>query len=134
MGGVFFIQFPKPKTQLEKYERWIKNCRRQKEQFNISRVTKDTFICSKRFVGGNGQTVDHPNPIPATTIGEQVRKFCKPPCKTPTPRLTSTPLKRKRLDTDDMMAAEALVDMSVIGNAADFSQKIKDSFDISELP
>ncbi|KAL5012385.1 hypothetical protein ScPMuIL_010936 [Solemya velum] len=126
--GVFFIPFLKPKTQLEKCERWIKNCGRPKEQFNISRVTKDTFICSKNFVGGNGPTVDHPDPIPATAIGEQVRKFCKPP------QLTSTPQKKKRLDTDDMMAAEALVDMSVIRHAADFSQKIKESFEISELP
>ncbi|KAK2145740.1 hypothetical protein LSH36_660g02044 [Paralvinella palmiformis] len=47
MVGVFFIPFPKPKTQMEKCLIWIKACGRPHSQFSVSRITKDTYICSK---------------------------------------------------------------------------------------
>ena len=30
----------------------------------VQNVTKDTYICSVHFVGGNGPTDDYPDPIP----------------------------------------------------------------------
>ncbi|KAI0237607.1 hypothetical protein LSAT2_011837 [Lamellibrachia satsuma] len=72
MQGVFFINFPKPKTQREKCEKWIRRCGRPKEQFNVDRVKKMTFICSKHFVGRKGPTSDHPDPTPATTCPQEV--------------------------------------------------------------
>ena len=72
MEGVFFINFPKPKTQLDKCMRWIKCCGRPHSQFNINRIKKMTFICSKHFVGGKGPTELHPDPIPATATMAEV--------------------------------------------------------------
>jgi len=72
MNGVFFIPFPKPITQGEKCVKWIKACGRQ--NFNIKKIKRCTYICSKHFVGGKGPTTDHPDPIPALLhTDEQVR-------------------------------------------------------------
>jgi len=57
-------------TGIEKCKRWVNACRR--EGFNLSNVTKDTYICSLHFVGNKGPTVDHPDPIPATATDRQV--------------------------------------------------------------
>ena len=65
MEGVFFINFPKPKTQPEKCAKWVRLCGRPVAKFNCDRVNRNTFICSKHFVGGKGPTHDHPDPIPA---------------------------------------------------------------------
>ena len=65
MQGVYFIPFPKPITQKEKCERWIKTCGRPAEDFNVQKIKRCTYICSKHFVGGHGPTIDHPDPIPA---------------------------------------------------------------------
>ena len=70
MKNVFFISFPKPSRDLQKCRRWIQSCRR--DNFGIENVTKDTYICSLHFVGGNGPTDDNPDPIPATVTPEQV--------------------------------------------------------------
>ena len=37
-------------------------------------MKKWTYICSKHFVGGNGPTPDHPDPIPAEYTPSQVYK------------------------------------------------------------
>ena len=58
MQAVFFINFPKSKSQREKSDKWIRRCGRPKEQFNVDRVQKMTLICSKHFVGGKGPTND----------------------------------------------------------------------------
>ncbi|XP_074653656.1 uncharacterized protein LOC141907814 [Tubulanus polymorphus] len=73
MQGVFFINFPKPKTQLDKCKRWIQCCGRPHDQFNVTKISKNTFICSKHFVGGEGPTSDHPDPIPATATTDQIK-------------------------------------------------------------
>ncbi|VDI15694.1 Hypothetical predicted protein [Mytilus galloprovincialis] len=65
MEGVEFIRFPKPWRDREKCTRWINACRR--EGFTTERVKKDTYICSKHFVGEKGPTDADPDPIPATT-------------------------------------------------------------------
>ena len=72
--NIYFIGFgngfPKPKVDLEKCKRWVQNCGRK--YFTIDNVTKDTYICSLHFVGGNGPTDEHPDPI---KCGSQVCFF-----------------------------------------------------------
>ena len=63
MKGVFFIGVPKKNADLEKCRKWVNAFHRA--DFSINNVSKDTYICSKHFVGGNGPTEDHLNPIPA---------------------------------------------------------------------
>ncbi|XP_056152611.1 uncharacterized protein LOC130127078 isoform X2 [Lampris incognitus] len=77
MVGVRFLNFPKPKQRLEKCLRWIRACGRPHEQFNVNKVHKMTFICTKHFVGGEGPTDNHPDPIPARYCQEQVHKFSR---------------------------------------------------------
>ena len=38
--------------------------------------SKDSYICSLRFVGENGPTPDHPDPISAIASEEKVRCDC----------------------------------------------------------
>ncbi|CAC5401350.1 unnamed protein product [Mytilus coruscus] len=76
MKDVFFIPFPKPITQREKCERWIKACGRLKEDFNVDKIKRYTYMCSKHFVGGKGPTDIHPDPMPALLHNdEQVSVF-----------------------------------------------------------
>ena len=70
MEGVYFIPFPKPKTNEEKCNRWLSACGRK--DFTASNVKKWTYICSKNFNGGKGPTENHPDPIPATCTPQQV--------------------------------------------------------------
>jgi hypothetical protein len=72
MDGIFFIPFPKPKTHLEKCQRWIRLCGRK--YFGVENKTKDTYICSKHFIG-NGPTSSHTDPLPATTVTEFERRI-----------------------------------------------------------
>ena len=65
MRGVFFIPFPKPIKQKEKCLKWITACNRTSD-FNENAIKKDTYICSKHFVGSYGPTQEHPDPIPAS--------------------------------------------------------------------
>ena len=69
MQGVFFIPFPKPKTQLEKCRKWISLCGRPHKDFNIDTISGYVYICSKHFVGGAGPTDLYPDPIPAIQVG-----------------------------------------------------------------
>ena len=71
MQGVFWINFPKPKRNEVKCRKWIAACGR--ENFTIEKVKKWTYICSKHFVGGNGPTEAHPDPVPATYTSAQVK-------------------------------------------------------------
>lgn len=64
-SGVKLILFPKPKTNLQKCLRLIKACGRPHEQLNIQRINKHKAVCSKHFVGGNGPTVEFPDPLQA---------------------------------------------------------------------
>lgn len=56
---VFFVPFPNPMRETDKYKRWLQIC--QSKQLYISRYTT---ICSLHFVGGRGPTKEHPDPIP----------------------------------------------------------------------
>jgi hypothetical protein len=80
MQGVFFIRFPvvgkrHPNRNVDKIQRWVHACSR--EDFTMANVTRHTYICSRHFVGGQGPTDDHPDPIPANNCNEQVAKFSR---------------------------------------------------------
>jgi hypothetical protein len=85
LDAVFFINFPKPYSEFEKTCRWLRLCGR--ENFGPEKVTKDTYICSKHFVGGHGPTEDHPEPIPATATSMEIRLLSKKPRKRPAQRV-----------------------------------------------
>ena len=70
MTGVTFMPFPKPHMDRGKCERWLRACKR--DNFGIDNVTKHTCICSLHFIGGNGPTDEHPDPIDATASPAQV--------------------------------------------------------------
>ena len=107
MKGVDFIYFPQYKKYPEKCARWVKLCGRPTEgyrPFTVSSVTKDTYICTKHFVEGQGPTVEHPDPIPAVFSDVEKRllerrKKRKPPKQRPFPTSSiSTHNKRARKD------------------------------------
>ena len=56
----------------EKRQRWIVACHRG-DTFVCS---KDSYICSLHFVGENGPTPDHPDPISAIASEEKVLCDC----------------------------------------------------------
>ncbi|XP_052065138.1 uncharacterized protein LOC127704938 [Mytilus californianus] len=108
MKDVFFIPFPKPITQREKCERWIKACGRLQEDFNVDKIKRYTYMCSKHFVGGKGPTDIHPDPMPALLQkDEQLRRFQRKR-KAQTPR--SKPFKVSKKDVS--AAAECLLQLS----------------------
>lgn len=93
MDGVKFIPFPKPKTQLQKCQRWVRLCERK--YFTVESIRKETYICWKHFVGGNGPTDSHPDPLPAvSTEFERNMLSAKKKRKAPTSR--PSPKKRPR--------------------------------------
>lgn len=66
MSGVKFFPFPKPFKQPDKCLRWIQACGRPENgprPFNINTITKNTYICSKHFIGKAGPTPEYPDPI-----------------------------------------------------------------------
>ncbi|XP_006818134.1 uncharacterized protein LOC100371622 [Saccoglossus kowalevskii] len=111
MKGVYFIPFPKPHLGMEKSLRWVRACRR--ENFTVSNITKDTYICSLHFIGGEGPTAEHPDPIPATATSTQVQQMKKR--KAPTNRQAAPPPgKRKTVVEDgiDNEMADTLLDLA----------------------
>ena len=88
MEGVYYIHFPKPITHPEKCKRWVQLCGRPHKDFNVEKVGKYTYICSKHFVCGAGPTAMYTDPIPAIQIGSpSVVKKARPP---PRDRETTT--------------------------------------------
>lgn len=104
-NGVKLILFPKPKTNLQKCLRWIKACGRPHEQLNIQRINKHKAVCSKHFVGGNGPTVEFPDPLQAD--GSAVRPT-RPLRKRTSTFTESNPVskKKKLLCTTDIEHGE----------------------------
>lgn len=72
MNGLGWIPFPKPISQPDKCKAWMKACGTPKDSFNESKINRSTYICAKHFIGGNGGTTEHPDPIPAVVTEEQV--------------------------------------------------------------
>ncbi|XP_070544938.1 uncharacterized protein [Ptychodera flava] len=95
MTGVSFVRFPKPVTQPEKCDRWIRACCRA-DDFGRHRITQDTYVCSRHFVGGNGPTEDYPDPIPATARGPEVRIFEQRKVRPPPRDRTSPAIEKRR--------------------------------------
>ena len=91
MENVVFIPFPKPKTQREKCERWVKLCGRQ--HFTVNSITKDTYMCSKHFVGGKGPTKENPDPLPALATSFEKRVLSSK-------RKRKSPMKRYSVQTN----------------------------------
>ncbi|KAK3105146.1 hypothetical protein FSP39_018149 [Pinctada imbricata] len=46
-GGVQFVPFPKPKTNLEKCLKWIKLCGRPHSQLNVANIGAGRYVCTK---------------------------------------------------------------------------------------
>jgi hypothetical protein len=67
-ADIFFLHFPGAKYHSAKRERWIRACHRG-DGFVC---TKDSYICSLHFVGQNGPTEEHPDPVSALTSTENV--------------------------------------------------------------
>ncbi|XP_067655189.1 uncharacterized protein [Haliotis asinina] len=62
LDNVTFISFPRDTGKNhEKCLRWIKLSGRV--DLTPERVNRYTFVCSKHFVGGNGPTDEHPDPV-----------------------------------------------------------------------
>ena len=95
VGVRFIIPFPKPKTQLERCLKWIKLCGNAKLS-KPSDATRNHYIYTKHFLGPDGPTAEHPDPVPA--IGGETetthiisRNIKRPP---PKPRTCEQPTKR----------------------------------------
>ena len=84
------------------YDWNIVNCDvKQTIQLNstVESIRKETYICSKHFVGGNGPTDAHPDPLPAVSTNFE-RHILSSKKKRKAPTARSSPKKkrpRKRL-------------------------------------
>lgn len=78
MKDVFFIPFPKPTTRRETCLKWIKACGRPGNDFNVDKIKRSTYICSKHFVGESGPTAENPDPIPALLHTDEQVSFTSP--------------------------------------------------------
>ena len=65
---VKFFHFPVAVSQNERRQKWINACHRG----NSFVCTKDSYICSIHFVGGNGPTLEDPDPTSAVASKETV--------------------------------------------------------------
>ena len=65
---VKFFHFPGAVRQKERRQRWRRLCHRG-DSFVC---TKDSYVCSLHFVGGNGPTEEDPDPISAVASKERV--------------------------------------------------------------
>ncbi|XP_067686252.1 uncharacterized protein [Haliotis asinina] len=112
MAHVFFIPFPKPKSQPEKCLRWTRACGR--EGFDVKSITRHTYICSKHFVGGRGPTVDFPDPVPVTSTPSKPRP---PPRHRQADRVTSDTPCEKRSVEDDVLPTKCDIQtgMDIVG-------------------
>ena len=62
----------------EKAKRWLHACGK-KDFDRIEQIKKDTYICSLHFVGHEGPSEEHPDPIKAGDEGFFERHERKPP-------------------------------------------------------
>ena len=60
MQGIFFNPFPKYNKDAENYKGWIQACSRQ--GFDISSMTKYTYVCSAHSVEANRPSDELPDP------------------------------------------------------------------------
>lgn len=74
-SDVFFVPFPNPLRENDKYKRWLQICKSKQRMLYISRYTS---ICSLHFVGGRGPTKEHPDPIAERHTKKEYNKKHKP--------------------------------------------------------
>ena len=108
---VVFLPFPKPITQAEKCLKWIKLCGRPHNDFNVSKISKYTYICSKHFVGGAGPTDLYPDPVPAIQTGSTTTSIKK--ARRPPRVRSSTPDIERRFISDHDYARACSIDDNV---------------------
>ncbi|XP_070537595.1 uncharacterized protein [Ptychodera flava] len=94
-SSVFFIPFPKPKTQKEKCLRWIRACGRPHYQLNVENINKHKYVCSKHFPVAEGPTQGYPDPLPAD--GSTYTPTRLPPKRSQSAKRYHLPPKRKCL-------------------------------------
>ena len=107
-SNMFFIPFPKcgvlkdgmeewkikeMNLKTEKCKKWVHACGRP--NFTIKGVTRNTYICSLHFIGENGPTLDHPDPIKATLSNDDIETLNRRARKRSRMKSTSTPVKHK---------------------------------------
>ena len=71
MNGVTFVKFPSKHNDVATCRKWVKACGRM--NFAVEKVTRDTYICTKHFHGGNGPTAEYPDPLPCGISGPELR-------------------------------------------------------------
>lgn len=81
-GQKAFIPFPKPSLGLEICQRWITACSR--EHFDITKITRNTYICALHWPGEKGPTADHPDPLKANLTPKEIAKASS--CKRKAPK------------------------------------------------
>ena len=129
--GTFFINFPQVGKVKEKNTQWKNNQEKKKTEkakvwahkcgrkdFDHTKITKDTYICSLHFHGGKGPTEDNPEPILATLSSNEVVKCSRKKRKTPTQReplaLPSKPKKLKPTENTSIDGPKALSEIVCI--------------------
>lgn len=85
-GQKAFIPFPKPSQGIEKCQRWVSACSR--ENFDVSKITRNTYICAVHWPGERGPTDEHPDPLKARFTPREIAKACARKRKAPTERLS----------------------------------------------
>ena len=95
-GKKAFIPFAKPSQDIGKCKRWINACSR--EGFDISKITRNTYICALHWVGEQGPTAEHPDPLKANLTPTQYNRAKVPKRKAPKQRIF--PAKIPRLDVE----------------------------------
>ncbi|KAL4217099.1 hypothetical protein ACF0H5_023554 [Mactra antiquata] len=93
-NGIYFVPFPKPKTNIEKCKRWLRLCGRPQDQLNLTILAdhskaKHIYVCSKHFIDGK-PTLENPDPEPASRYDTVTP--VRPP---PKPRPISEPPRKK---------------------------------------
>ncbi|CAB3991533.1 hypothetical protein AC249_AIPGENE23928, partial [Paramuricea clavata] len=106
---VIFYRFPAPKRwkeTAERRERWIIACHRG-DSFVCK---KDSYICSLHFVGENGPTLEHPDPISAIKSKEKVERLHRKR-KAPKQRLGIDVSARKATKVEGNAEASEMLDL-----------------------
>ncbi|XP_072032383.1 uncharacterized protein [Amphiura filiformis] len=114
MKGVWFVPFPKPKSQREKCLRWVKACGRPHDQLNVDRIREHHFVCSKHFPGGNGPSTENPDPNQAEPTNAKKARYPHKRRSDSPPPTDATPQPKMSREC----AAEALLALKVAATSS----------------
>ena len=87
-GQKIFFPFPKPKCQ-----RWVTACSR--ENFDVSKISRNTYICALHWPGEKGPTADHPDPLKVNFTPKEIKKASAAKRKAPKARSMPTAASKK---------------------------------------